>query len=1385
MSSTREQPDISERLAGLSPGQRELLERRLLERGADAAARARIPRRELASPAPLSYSQELLWLLSQLEAQGVAYNAPAAFRLQGPIDRDALQQALDGLVSRHEILRTTYDLVDDHPVQIIAPSASIELRFVDLSTLPEAAREEELQRFLHAESEHAFDLRVDPVLRPFLIRLGPDDHVFFNVMHHIATDGWSRSVLHGELKELYEAAMERREPRLAPLAVQYADYATWHRQWLDGGVLDEQLDYWREALRSVPSRLELPTDRPRPAARAYVGDHTSRMLSMEVRERLESIAREGDATLFMVLLAGYAALLHRYSGQDDIVIGTPFAGRHRSELESMIGYFINPLALRVDVSGDPSFRELLRRAREATLSAFAHADVPYEMVVRATAPERDLSQTPVFQVMMVLHNPEWEHKRPKFEPVGVTATELVHEKGWAKFDLLLGMSQRPGGLNTTWEYSTELFDDATAVRLGAHFDKLLSSIAADPNLPVSRLQMLLEEERSTILSDWSQARTAFPTDRMVKDLFEESAAAVPDADAVVFEGDRLTYRELDERANRLAHRLRRLGVGPGRRVGIYMGKSLDLVVAVLGVIKAGGGFVPLDPMYPADRIEFMLEDAQPAVVVARPDEMPPLLDGAVPVFSAWGELEHESVEPLPTEACGQDLAYVIYTSGSTGRPKGAMITNASLVNAFYAYDDAYRVTDDTSCHLQMASFSFDVFTGDLIRSLLSRSKLVLCPLETVMDPERLYSLMRMERVDCAEFVPAVATMLCEHVEAVGGSLDFMRVIVVSSEGWRTDKHELYARVCGPQTRLINAYGLTEATIDSTYFEAESELVPDRFVPIGKPLANSEIYLLDRNLEPVPVGVPGELCIGGTGVALGYLNRPELTADRFVDNPFSPGTAMYRTGDLARWLPSGDVEFLGRADRQLKIRGFRIEPGEIEAALERQPEIRTAAVLTWERRPGDTQLAAYFEPADAEHPPGAHELRDRLAAELPAFMVPSTFICVGSFALTPNGKLDRDALPTPETAQFEEEVVEPRNDTERELVRIWRNVLEIEDQPIGVTDDFFALGGHSLLAVRVFAEIERGFGIKLPLGLLFQGATIENLAAALGQKERRDEAWATIVPIRTGGTRPPLFVIAGSDGEFLHYREFLDALDSNQPIYGLQPNLRNRSDPPTTIAGIADMYVRDILEFLPEDAEIMLAGYCFSGLVAFEAARQLEQLGRHPTLLAIIDSYYARSKSRQEIEKEKFADFFERDLRGKAAWIKRRAKGLWFKIRTRTRWVVADALKTSGVTVEGIMTVKNATLRARLSYDPDPAPVRGHLFRCLEEGRDWTRPLEFWHELAASGLEVHELGRPGIRHDNVLKEAYALDTAHALEAVIDAVLSDTGTEPDQMLVPAAG
>jgi amino acid adenylation domain-containing protein len=1377
--------DLDARLARLSPAQRELLERRLLERSAAVAADSRIPRRGADVPTPLSYSQELLWLLSQLEGKGVAYNAPAAFRLHGPVDADVLQRALEGLVARHEILRTRYDLVDDGPMQIIEDVGLVQLEVVDLSDLAEGERDAELQRLLHAESEHAFDLRVDPVLRPFLIRLGADDHVFFNVMHHIATDGWSRAVLHHDLSELYDAIVESREPELVPLAIQYADYAVWHRNWLDGGVLEQQLDFWKETLRSAPSRLELPTDKPRPAVRAYEGDHTSRMLPMDLRHRLEVLGREGEATLFIALLAAFATLLHRYSGQDDIVMGTPFAGRNRSELESMIGYFINPLALRVDASDDPTFRELLQRTRQTTLSAFEHADVPYEMVVRATTPQRDLSQTPVFQVMMVLHNPDWERVRPKFEPRGTNATEIVHEKGWAKFDLLLGMSQRANGLNTTWEYSTELFEDATVKRIACHFEKLLESIVDDPDLPISRLPMLLEEERQVILSRWAKAPAEFPQDVLVKDMFEAWAKRTPEADAVVFEGARRSYRELDERANRLAHRLRDLGVGPGRLVGIYMTKSLDLVTAVLAVVKAGGAYVPLDPMYPGDRIEFMLEDSRPAVIVTEAGLTPPIdaLDD-VALFSEWDELDRESAGPLPTVASPDDLAYVIYTSGSTGRPKGAMITNASLANAYHAYEDAYRLTDETTSHLQMASFSFDVFTGDVIRSLLSGSKLVLCPLETVMDPAQLFNLLVDEQIDCAEFVPAVTSLLFEHVESIGKTLDFMRVLIVSSEGWRTDKHEAWTRLTGPRTRLINAYGLTEATIDSTYFEAEEALVADRFVPIGKPLANSEIYLLDSNLELVPIGIPGELCIGGAGVALGYLNRPELTAERFVDNPFAPGTRLYRTGDLARWLPDGNVEFLGRSDRQLKIRGFRIEPGEIEAVLERHPGVRAAAVLSWERRAGDARLVAYVEPMNPSDAPAWRDLRELLAAELPAFMVPSALTVVDTFPLTPNGKLDRDSLPPPELGEVdhEEGSREPETETERGLAELWCTLLGIET--VGAEDNFFALGGHSLLAVRLMGEVDRRFGVKLPLTALFEASTIEAMAARI-DKDRGADTWGTLVPLRAEGSKPPLYLLHGRDGELLHYRDLVRALDPDQPVYGFQPpGLDGREQPLLEVTDMAAHYLAELRSFQPE-GPYLLGGYCFSGALAYELGAQLAQQGDAPALLALVDAVPVGTRqppTRLQLERQKFGDFMQRDLRGKVAWIRKRAKGVVYKIRTRSKFVLYTYFSRTGRSIpKWLRNVEDALQNAIRTYKTPASALHLTLFRAAETAEAAEARATEWRGLAE--VVVRPIIGEGIRHDNMIRPPFVSMLAAELDECIDAALASYDA-PDAPAVLAA-
>jgi amino acid adenylation domain-containing protein len=1097
MTDNGDKRSMEQRLAGLTPAQNELLVQRLMERRMDAARRNAISPREGDGPAPLSFAQELLWLLSQVFDDGIAYNAPGSFQLEGQLDLELLKRALEGLVERHSILRTTYRLIGGKPMQVIGPVEPVDVNLVDLRGLPGDEQHAESQRILREESRFRFDLVSGPMMRPTVIRLADDEHILMLNMHHIATDGYSRSALYRDLTVLYEAFGEGLPSPLLPLQIQYADYAVWQRAWLDQGVADAQLEYWKRKLARAPSRLDLPTDLPRPPVRSWVGDNISLMLDTPTREALRGVARQGDATLFVALLAIFGTLLGRYSGQDDIVIGTPFAARNRTELESMVGYFINPLALRLDLSGDPTFNELIARARETTLEAFAHADVPYESVVRVTNPQRDLSQTPVFQAMMVLHNPAWQTERPKFEPEGIRCVEISHEKGWSKFDVLLGISERTTGLNTTWEYSTELFTPATVQRMMEHFRALAESAGTDADRPISRLSMLSDSERAKVLVSWDPNRAPLPQRESIKELFEEQVVRTPQAPAVVFEDERLNFDELNRKANRIAWLLRERGIGPGDMVGILMEKSIDLLPAVLGVVKSGGAYIPLDPMYPADRIEFMVSDAQPSLLLTQERHLETPLGDAIPKIAVDdpGVLDGFAEENPPGVAGGDDLAYVIYTSGSTGKPKGAMIANKSLTSAFFAYERAYRLRELTA-HAQMASFSFDVFTGDMIRSLLAGAKLVLCPIETVIDPAALHRLMLDEAIDAAEFVPATASVMFDYVAAENKTLEHMRLVIVSSEAWTNDKCRFFMSLCGPQTRLLNAYGLTEATIDSTWFEpaAATEPPPGRFVPIGVPLDNTRIYILDTNLEPQPIGIPGELCVAGVAVARGYLNRPELTTQKFVPDPFSDesGALLYRTGDRARRLLDGTIDFLGRTDRQIKIRGFRIEPGEIETVLERRPGIRAAAVVDRLDSRGETRLVAYI---DAEGPaPDGADLRAFLSDHVPNYMIPSAYVSVEELPHTPNGKVDRDALPEPEWDQegASEDFIAPRTETERGIADIWSQVLSVHD--IGVHDNFFALGGHSLLAMQVISRVHDDLGVTLTLRAIFDAPSVLELAA---------------------------------------------------------------------------------------------------------------------------------------------------------------------------------------------------------------------------------------------------------------------------------------------------
>ena len=1099
---------------------------------------------------PTSFAQRRLWFLDQFEPGSPYYNIPSAVRLRGRLDVRALERSVEAIVERHESLRTTFAMVDGEPVQVISPRSNVRLAVADLRPIDKELREKEALDLANREARRPFDLSTGPLFRVTLLVLDDDDNVLLLTMHHIVSDGWSMGVLIEEISTLYDAFSKGQPSPLPELPIQYADFAEWQREWLSGAVLEEQLNYWKERLGDIPPVLELPTDRPRPAVQSSRGSEESIVLPRDLTDRLKALGKEEGATLFMTLLAAFKALLYRYTGQEDISVGTPIANRNRGELERLIGFFVNTLVLRTDLSGDPSFREIVRRVREVALGAYAHQDLPFEMLVEALSPERDMSHNPLFQVMFILQNAPVKAKALH----DVTLEMLDLKTGTSTFDLTMAVAESVSGLSVSVEYNTDIFDASTIRRLLRHYWRLLEGVTADPDAPVSRVDLLLPEEKHQILVEWNDTKREFRPEALVHKLFEARVEEAPEATAVSFLGQTLTYRELNERANQLAHHLRTLGVGPEVPVGIATERSLDMIVAVLGVLKSGGAYLPLDPAYPKERLAYMLQDSGAPVLVTQEhllDSLPQHEGRLVLLDSGWDEIAKQPAENPPNLVVPENLVYTIYTSGSTGRSKGVMVQHRSLANAYLAWEEPYELRTRARAHLQMASFSFDVFSGDLVRALCSGGKLVLTPREFLLEPEKLYALMRKEQVTIAEFVPAVLRTLVQYLEESGQDLSFMRILIAGSDVWYVGEYERFKKLCGPETRLINSFGLTEATIDSTFFEGDlSGVAVERLVPIGRPFANSRIYILDRNLQPTPIGVPGEICVAGPGLARGYRNRPDLTAEKFIPDAFSGemGARLYRTGDLARYLPDGNIEFLGRVDTQVKIRGYRIELGEIEAALSAHDAIRQVAVIVREDKPGDKRIVAYFVAAGGVSPtPG--ELRRYLLDRLPEYMVPSAFVELEALPLTPNGKIDRKALPKPDESArgFEETFVAPRTPTEEVVAGIWAEILGLEK--IGVHDNFFELGGHSLLATQVISRIREAFQLELPLRNIFESPTVATLAEQIDLAKQAAE----------GLEEPPIKRVPREGPLPLSFAQqrlwFLEQLEPGSPFYNIPDAVR--------------------------------------------------------------------------------------------------------------------------------------------------------------------------------------------------------------------------------------
>jgi amino acid adenylation domain-containing protein len=1327
-----------------------------------------VPRTRKESP-PLSFAQARLWFLDQLEPNSSLYNVPWAMRLRGPLAIAPLTQALNTLLARHEILRTTFNSVDGSPIQVISEPRPLELSVIDLRSWKEIERELEAVRLAEADARQPFDLIRGPLLRATLIRLGEEDHVMLLTMHHIVSDGWSTVVFERELSELYQALSKGLPPPLADLPIQYADFAVWQRNWLQGKVLDEQLSYWKKQLGNLPAVLNLPTDRPRPPVQSYRGARQTAEFSKDLTQRLKALSRKEGVTLFMTLLAAFQTLLHRYTGHDDVAVGSPIAGRNRKEIEGLIGFFVNTLVLRCNFSGDPTFNEVLIRAREMALGAYAHQDLPFEKLMEELKPERSLNHSPLFQVMFDLQN----ESTAALQIEGLTLSSFKMENGTAKFDLTLTMSETREGLRASLRYNTDLFEAATIKRLLGHFGTLLEGIVSNPQARIPELPILTDAEKHQLLIEWNDTKRDYRTENCVAELFETQAQRVPGAVALVFSDERITYAELNRRANQLAHYLQKLGVRPGTLVGICMEQSLEAVVALLGILKAGGAYVPFDPAYPEERLAFLLQDAQVPVLLSQESVLkglPPHQAKAVCLDADWETIAAESEDNPVHTGSADHPAYVIYTSGSTGVPKGVVISHRGLYNRLTWGQEAYGLSEADRV-LQAFSLSFDFASWEILTALVAGARLVIAEPGSRQDSRYIVRLMAEHKITLCGFVPSMLRAILDEPEIEACSS--LKRVVAGGEALPVELQERFFARHGAE--LENTYGPTEASIDVTRWicRRADDFNQRQTVPIGRPIANTQLYILDSHLQPVPIGVSGELHIGGDCLARSYLNRPELTDEKFIPNPFSdePGARLYKTGDLACYLPDGNIEFLGRIDDQVKIRGYRIELGEIESVLSQHPAVRETVVVVRDHAPNDKQLVAYVVPSE-EPVPTACELRAFLQQKLPNYMIPSVFVCLESLPLTPNGKIDRRILPEPDGSKdLTSTFTEPRDEVERHLVRIWKEVLAVNH--IGTRDNFFHLGGHSLSAVRMFTRLEEYLRIRIPLATLFQAPTIEGLAKVIRDSGRLQPS-GLLVAIQPAGSRPPIFAVPGVGGNVLCYYDLAQLMAPEQPFYGLQSHgLSGTEKPLTSIEEIATAFLGEIREVQPE-GPYYLIGACMGGVVAYEMAQQLRAAGQEVGLLTLLETWLpvktpqlrhrfgVRTLAALNLIGNRLRLYFQAlaSLLGR-----QRFNYLLGRLKKLTQIVVQrDALL--GNRSEFYMELATqANLLAFQRYAPRAYPGRGVLF-CARGRRvapHSDRRLA-WRHLFEGGLEIYNV--PGDDSGLILTEPQVRVLARQLKACIE-------------------
>jgi surfactin family lipopeptide synthetase A len=1346
--------------------------------GPDTAGGRRIPHLAQGNVAPLSFAQEQIWLHAQLVPEIPIYNEPVTIHRHGPLNVPALERALTEIVRRHESWRTGFGLSNGEPVQIIQPASPVVLPVVDLSQTPAADREAEARRLALEDALRPLDLTRPPLFHALLIRFNDTEHRLFLTLHHIIFDGYSiYRVLLPELSALYTAFSEGKEARLDELSVQHSDFARWEREWLSrNGRLSSQLAYWRKQLSGNLSVAQLPYDQPRPAVQSFRGGIQPVALSRDLADSLRLLGRRDGATLFMTLLAAFATLLQRYSSQQEVLIGTVSSGRKRSELEGLLGYFLNPVVLRSDMSGDPTFRELLRRTRDVTLDALSNDDAPFTQVVNEVHPNRSLSFNPLFQVLFTLEPPLPETQ----DGWRVMLTQSEVDTGISKFDLCLELDDRPTGIVGRFKYSTDLFEAETVARMAGHFATLLQGISANPDQHISELPILTEPERQRVSVAWNDTKAEYPADLCLHQLFAEQAARTPHATSVVAGRGQLTYAALDSKSNQLAAHLRKRGIGPERPVGVCFEPSSEMIVATLGVLKAGGVSVPLDPTYPADRLVHLLQDTQLGVVLTQRSLLsPPPVDNLDVLYldSDWNTIAQESAQPVPNECKPENLAYLIYTSGSTGKPKGVEITHQNLVHSTYARSLYYG--PDAGRFLLLSSFAFDSSLVGILGTLCRGGALVMTPGPLQANLPQLAQLVAQHRISQLLCVPSLYSLLLEQAKT--GQLASLRTAIVAGESCPAELVQRHYELL-PNATLFNEYGPTEAAVWTTVYKCEPGQTA-KLVPIGRPIPNARVYVLDPGMNLLPVGVPGELYVGGPGVVRGYLNRPEETAERFVPDPFSlmSDARLYKTGDLVRYLADGNLEFLGRLDHQVKLRGFRIELEEIEAAIAEYKGVRQAVVELVGKDASAAKLVAYVLPTDRSHF-DAEELRRFLSRKFPEAMVPSAYVMLESLPLTPNGKVDRPALPKPAQPSSKPKVASSDVALESKLIEIWESVLD--KHPIGADDNFFDLGGHSLLVAKLLLRIEKEFGWGLSMADVFRAPTVRQLATLLSRQAQFENQTA-IVPIQPHGSKPPLFWVRGGP----LFLPLASRLGPDQPLLGLHlpASDASRLPVPYRFEDIAGALVSRLREVQPQ-GPYYLAGLCVNGVVAYEMACQLVAQGQRVAMLVMVDAQnpvYYRDFSQESWPKLLFnkTRFHSRKLTqgglsGLPAYLASRLERVRLRLSV-FHWRIHHKL---GLKVnkqrlhENLDTIVHPT---SYLYRPQPFPGRAIFFQSTDcpAGRYWDFYAS-WNGLIGGALEVHKI--PG-GHESMFYQENVAIVADRLQSCLSEAQRNCSKPPGRGLL----